>query len=102
MQPLLDALSSAAPLIAAGLASMAIAFTREHVARLVKPKYLPILLPIAGGVVASVAQLVGFDVGDFNAETANLDAWQTAIAGVMTGGFMVGLHQIPKQLRKPE
>lgn len=102
MQPLIDALISVTPVVAAALATLVVSYFRDSVSQWIRPKFYPVLLPIAGGVVASVAQLVGVDIGDLNAATADFNAWQTAIAGVMTGGFMVGLHQIPKQLKKPE
>lgn len=101
-QPLLDALASAAPIIAAGIASALLSAVREHAEKWIKPKFYPVLLPIAGGLVASLGNLVGVDLGDFNAQTADFTLWQSAVAGVMTGGFMVGLNQIPKQAKKPD
>jgi hypothetical protein len=102
MQSLIDALVPLAPVIAAAIASVGLSLAREHIAPVIAPKWYPVLLPIAGGLVASAARFFGVDIGDLNPETADLDAWQTAVAGVMTGGLMVGLHQIPKQLSKPE
>lgn len=98
LAPIADALVSMVPILAAGLASALVAATRKWVAQAIDPKYFPALLPIAGGLVALAAKALGLDIGDVNAETADLDWWQTTVAGVITGGFTVGLHQIAKQL----
>ena len=87
------------PMFAAAATSALIAFARNQVNALMPPWTIPIVLPIAGGVVAGLAQAVGFDIGDFNPQTASLDGWQTVIAGTMTGGFAVALHQIVTQFK---
>lgn len=95
--PILDALQSALPLIIAALVPILIAKFNQHFGTLLPKQYYPIVLPIAGAVVAGTAKAVGFDVGDFNPETASLNMWQTIIAGALTGHAMVGMHQIKRQ-----
>jgi hypothetical protein len=97
---LLDALSSALPLIAAAIVPPVLAWFNANVGELI-PKWLyPILLPIAGALVATAAKFAGFDFGDFNPETADLTTWQTIIIGAMAGSASVGIHQIKRQFEK--
>lgn len=87
------------PMWAAALTAVAIAYTRAQVNRLVPSWAFPILIPLAGGLVSVGAQAVGYDLGDFNPQTAGLTMWQTAIAGTVTGGFSITLHQAVTQIR---
>lgn len=96
----MEQLIAAIPLIAAAIASFAIAMFREHIWPVLPDYLIPIVLPIAGGIIAGLAKALGFDIGDFNAETADLTTWQTVIAGVLSGLAMTGLHQAQKQVRE--
>lgn len=97
----LDAIVSSIPILAAAAAAWLLSFVRERIAPILPDRFIPLVLPVVGAVVSSVAKWGGVDIGDFNPETADLTTWQTAIAGALSGLAMTGLHQIPKQLRKP-
>lgn len=95
-----EQLAAALPLIAAAVVPIGVAAVRKF-ARDRIPSYLwPVLLPLAGATVASLARLGGFDLGDFNPSTADFDAWETAIAGALTGSASVGLHQLVAQAKR--
>lgn len=97
---LIGALISALPLIAAAIVPPTIAFINKKVGEYVPRKFYPILLPIAGALVAGTAKALGFDIGEFDASTADLTMWQTVVTGLLVGSASVGLHQIPKQMAK--
>lgn len=92
---------AALPLIIAALVPPALAWFRAHVAALVPSRFIPLLLPIVGGLVSGIAYLVGFDVGDFDPTLADTTAWEAVIIGILTGLSSNGIHQIGRQLRKP-
>lgn len=96
--PLLDWLTSALPLISGALAATLVAYGRERLVPRLPKRYLPFLMPFIASAAAVVAQKYGVDLGDFNPETADLDAWQTAVAGFMTGAFGTWAYEARKQL----
>lgn len=98
--PVLDALLSALPLIVAAVVPPALAYFNSKVGAIVPKHLYPVLLPVAGALLAGAAKAAGFDVGDFNSETADLDMWQTMVAGALSGHAAIGIHQIKKQLDK--
>lgn len=97
---LLERLIEALPLIAAAVVPVIVAAIRRAVRDRIPDYAWPVLLPIAGAVVATLARLGGADIGDFNPSTAGLSAWETAVAGALTGAASVGMHQLVRQLRK--
>ena len=71
---------------------------RKNVLAAVPSKYIPILLPVAGGVVAGAAAFFGVEVGDLGA--GGVGVWESAITGILIGAAAVGVHQIKKQQDK--
>lgn len=100
--PVLDALLSALPLIIAAVVPPALAYFNSKVGTIVPKHLYPILLPVLGALLAGAAKAAGFDVGDFNSETADLDMWQTVVAGALSGHAAIGIHQIKKQIEKQD
>lgn len=108
MLEILDAvlaqLLAALPLVAAVLATLLIDAVRNRLGDVVPRTLYPIMLPLAGAVVAGIAKGVGADIGDFNPSTADLSMWETVIAGALTGSATVGLKEARKavgKLREP-
>lgn len=97
MESILEAL----PLIIAALVPPLLAWVRRKV-EIVPDQYIPILLPVAGAVVAIGAEFAGFNLGSFDAATADLSAWQTVVTGILSGLAANGVHQIGKQVRKSQ
>lgn len=97
---LIGALLSALPLIAAAIVPPTLAYINAKVGEYVPRQFYPILLPIAGALVAGISKALGLDIGDFNPDTADLSMWETVVAGILVGSASVGLHQIPKQMGK--
>lgn len=96
LKPLLDAL----PLILAVVIPPVIAYLRGNVLSKIPGKYLPILLPVAGGVLAVIAAKFGVDGSVLTGGNVTADDWQTVIVAVLTGMASVGAHQAVKQLKK--
>lgn len=96
---LAEQLIAALPLIAAAAVPMAVAWIRRVSHDRIPPEFWPILLPLAGAFVATIARLAGVDIAEFNPSTASFSAWETAIAGALTGAAAVGLHQVVRQMR---
>lgn len=97
---LVEQVLGALPLVAAAIVPVGVAYVRKFTADRIPPALWPAILTIGGAVVATVSQAVGFDLGDFNPQTADLSAWETAIAGALTGLGAVGVHQGARQLRE--
>ena len=95
-----NSIASALPLIIAAIVPALVAAFNKFFGERIDKRYYPILLPILGGVLAGLAKAAGFDIGDFNPETADLTTWQTIITGTLAGSASVGLHQIKKQVGK--
>lgn len=100
MDALIDQVLAALPLIAAAAVPMLIATVKDQLTEFVPARYFPVLLPVLGALVAGVAKAVGFDIGDFNPETADLSAWETIVAGALVGSASIGIHQIRAQLKE--
>ena len=104
LDAILEQLLSALPLIAAVLATLIIDCVRNRAGDVVPRAFYPILLPLAGAVVAGLAKGVGADIGDFNPSTADFSTWETVVAGALAGSATVGLKEARKsldKLRKP-
>lgn len=97
---MLDSIAQALPLIAAALVPPALAFINKWAGDTVPKHLYPILLPIAGAIVAGLSKAAGLDLGDFNPSTASLSMWETVVAGALVGHASIGVHQIKKQLYK--
>lgn len=100
LDAVLAQLLSALPLVAAVVATLAIDFVKTHFGEVVPRTLYPILLPLAGAVVAGIAKGVGADIGDFNPATADLSMWETVVAGALTGSATVGLKEARKAVSK--
>ena len=100
MSNLIGALISALPLIAAAIVPPTLAYINSKIGEYVPKQFYPILLPLAGALVAGTAKAIGFDIGEFNPSTADLSMWETVVAGILVGSASVGLHQIAKQMGK--
>lgn len=97
---MLDQLLSALPLIIAAIVPPLVMGFRNFIAPLVPGRLIPMLLPVAGGLVAGLANLAGVDLGDFNPETADLNAWQQVVTGVLVGLAAIGVHQVGVQAKR--
>lgn len=100
LDAILTQLLSALPIVAAVTATLVIDFVRNRVGDVVPRAMYPILLPLAGAVVAGVAKGVGADIGDFNPSTVDLSMWETVVAGALTGSATVGLKEARKSLTR--
>ena len=56
---------------------------------LIKDKYIPAILVVVGG-----------GLGAIMSTQTDLSLFDSIMQGLLCGGFAVGVHQIPKQLRK--
>jgi len=87
------------PLILAVLVPPLVAVVRKFAGDSIPSKFIPIILPVAGGVVAGLASFLGVDIAGFVAGDAS--TWGSAITGILIGAAAVGVHQISKQKDKP-
>lgn len=94
----IDQLIAALPLVAAVAATLAIDFVRTYLGDVIPRVLWPILLPIAGALVAGVAKAFGADIGDFNPNTIDFSMWETIVAGALTGAATVGLKEARKSI----
>lgn len=97
MEPLIAAL----PLIAAAIVPPIVAVLREQIVKLVPSRWFPVLLPIGGGILAGIANLLGVDAAILQTTATDVSAWNTVITGIVSGSAAVGIHQVGKQLKKP-
>lgn len=97
---MMESIFQAIPLIAAAVAPLLVSFIRKRV-EIVPDKYVPILLPVVGAAVGILASLAGYDLGNFNAVTADPAMWNSVVTGILSGLASNGVHQIGKQLKKP-
>lgn len=77
-----------------------VAAVRSNVLAAVPSKFIPVLLPVAGGVVAGLAAVLGVDLGGTDLATAPTSVWESSIMGILIGAASVGVHQIKKQQEK--
>src|SRR5690606_33499137 len=100
LDSILEQLVSALPIIAAAAASYIVTAVNRYVGEIV-PKFLyPVLLPIAGAVVAGTAKAVGVDIGGVNPSTADFSMWEAIIAGALTGGGAVWVYELRKSFAR--
>lgn len=97
----MESIIEAIPLLIAALVPPLLAWVRRRV-EIVPDRYIPILLPVAGALVAIGAEFAGFNLGSFDAATADLSAWQTVVTGILSGLAANGVHQIAKQRAKAQ
>jgi len=86
------------PLILAVLVPPLVTAIRKAAGEKIPVKYLPLAIPIVGGILAGLAGFLGVDIGAFDAATADASVWGNAITGVLIGAAGVGVHQVKKQL----
>jgi len=75
-----------------------VAAVRKFTGEAIPAKYIPIILPVAGGLVAGLAAAVGVNIPGFEAGDAS--TWSSAVTGILIGAAAVGAHQIKKQKDK--
>ena len=97
----MDQLIATIPLIAAIVVPPVVALLRQWIVKIIPTKWFPVLLPMAGGIVAGAAHIFGVDAGDLQADPSSVAAWEAVITGMVTGSAAVGVHQIAKQRKKP-
>lgn len=70
-----------------------VAFFRKISKDIVNPKYLPILLPLFGAIIAGVNNIAGtsFSPTDFSTE---------ALSGAFVAWSSIGMHQTFRKLKK--
>ncbi len=96
----MEQLISAIPLIAAAVVPPLVAMFRAYIAKVVSDHWIPVLLPIGGGVVAALAHLAGVDATLLKDAPIDPTAWQTVITGIVSGFAAIGVHQIKRQVDK--
>lgn len=96
-ESLLNFLLSIIPLVSAGAATAIVSAVRKVSDRFIDPKWIPAILPIAGGILGFVAHIAGVDVAILESSGYTPEAWTLALNGVMAGLAAVGVHQIKKQ-----
>lgn len=96
----MDKLIETLPLIIALVVPPLFALVRGYVTRVVPDRFIPVFLPIAGGVVAGIASLFGVDASALSQASSDSGVWQTVITGILTGSAAVGIHQIKRQADK--
>lgn len=94
---MLEAIMEALPLILAALVPPAVAQLRSWFSAKVPDEYIPVLLPLAGGILASLGNLVGVSV---DVTSGGPTMWSDAVMGILMGAAAVGVHQIKKQRDK--
>lgn len=99
---MLEALIAMIPMIAAGITPPLIMIVRDQITKVVAPKWFPVMLPILGGVVAGIANLLGVDATILQTTSQDINAWETVVQGILAGSASVGLHQVGKQAKKVE
>lgn len=102
METLLDILSQTTPLIAAAIVPVLVAFIRGNVLSRIPPNLLPVLIPSAAGIVAGIGGALGLDLDATTLTNASAEVWEAAVSGILVGSAAVGIHQIKRQLGKPE
>lgn len=85
------------PLIISAAIPPLVSLARSLFVLHVNPKWFPVLLPIGGGLVGALANLLGVDATILASQTSDPQAWQTVITGITSGLASVGIHQIYKQ-----
>lgn len=100
IDPILEQLIAALPIIAAAAASYLVTAVNRYVGEIVPKVLYPVLLPVAGAVVAGSAKAFGVDIGGFNPSTADFSAWETIIAGALTGGGAVWIYELRKSFSR--
>lgn len=85
------------PLLISALVPPVVSFGRSWFLSHVDPKWFPVILPIAGGLVGALAHFVGVDASILSHQTADAQAWETVITGITSGLASIGIHQIYKQ-----
>lgn len=94
-----DAIVPLVPVIAAALAPPLLMMVRGYVEKVIPVRFFPALLPIAGGLVAGLAHLVGVDASILQTTAQDAHAWETVVQGVLAGSASVGLHQLGRAVK---
>lgn len=94
MEAILNLLIEGVPLIAAAIVPIIVAGIRK-VTDKIPANLIPVILPVAGGLMASIGTLVGAEVSPDVFSDDNL--LSAAINGILVGSAAVGFHQIKKQ-----
>lgn len=97
----MDQLIAALPLILAAVVPPLVAAVRGFLGEKIPAKWIPVILPIGGGIVAGVASMLGVDASALQTTSATPDTWSTVIQGILVGSAAVGVHQIKRQASKP-
>lgn len=98
----MEAIVQALPLIIAAIVPPLFAAVRTYITAVVPDKFIPLLLPIGGGVLAGIAAMLGIDASVLATVSTDPGAWETVTQGVLIGSASVGLHQAAKQIKKTE
>lgn len=96
MEPFLEAL----PLILAAIVPPLFAAVRKFLGEVIPATWIPVLLPVAGGVVAGIAHALGVDAAALQTTSFDPTIWQTVVEGILVGSASVGIHQIKRQRDK--
>lgn len=94
-------LVTALPLILAAIVPPVFGAIRAFLGEAIPDKWIPVILPIGGGIVAALAHLVGVDASILASVSRDPQVWETVVQGVVVGSAGVGVHQIKAQRNKP-
>ncbi len=89
----MDVILETLPLIITVIVPPLFAAARSWFAAKIPSRAIPIILPIAGGVVGALANLTGVDASMLQTTSIDPSLWQTVVTGILTGFASNGLHQ---------
>ena len=96
----MEAIVETLPLILAAIVPPLFAAVKKYLGEAIPEAWIPVLLPIGGGIVAGLAHLVGVDATLLAEVSRDPAVWETVVQGVLVGSASVGVHQIKRQRDK--